>query len=57
MEPDALGTVPKNRKKRLDGLETREKIETIQTTALLKSARLEEFAVPYTPVKDQLKLV
>ena len=36
----ALGTVLKTQKKKFDKLEIRGRIETIQTTALLKSARI-----------------
>ena len=36
----ALGTVLKGLEKRLDELEIRGRIETIQTTELLKSARI-----------------
>ena len=36
----ALGTVPINLEKRLEELEIRGRIETIQTTALLQSARI-----------------
>ena len=36
----ALGTVPKCLEKRLEDLEIRGSIETIQTTALLHSARI-----------------
>ena len=36
----ALGTASKNMEKRLDELEIRGKTETIQTTALLKSAKI-----------------
>ena len=36
----ALGTVFKDLQKRLEKLETRGRIETIQTTALLKSSRI-----------------
>ena len=36
----ALGTVPKNLKKILNELKTRERIVNVQTTALLKSARI-----------------
>ena len=36
----ALGTIPKCLEKRLEKLEIRERIETIQTTALLQSARI-----------------
>ena len=36
----ALGTVPKHSEKRLEDLEIRGRIETIQTTALLQSARI-----------------
>ena len=36
----ALGTVPINLEKRLEDLEIRGRIETIQTTALLQSARI-----------------
>ena len=36
----ALGTVPEGLDKRLEELEIRERIKTIQTTALLKSARI-----------------
>ena len=37
---ETLGTVSKNLEKRLDELEVSGRIETIQTTALLKSARV-----------------
>ena len=36
----ALGTVPINLEKRLEGLEIRGRIETTQTTALLQSSRI-----------------
>ena len=36
----ALGTVPKGLEKRLEELEIRRRIEPIQTTALLRSARI-----------------
>ena len=36
----ALGTVPKGLERSLDELEIRGRIETIQTTALLRSARI-----------------
>ena len=36
----ALGTVPKGLEKSLSELEIKGRIETIQTTALLKSARI-----------------
>ena len=36
----ALGTIPKSLEKRLEDLEIRGRIETIQTTALLQSARI-----------------
>ena len=36
----ALGTVPKNLEKSLSELKIKGRIETIQTTALLKSARI-----------------
>ena len=35
-----LGTIPKGLVKRLDDLEIREQVETIQTTALLRLARI-----------------
>ena len=37
---DALGTIPKLLVKRMDGLEIRGQLETIQTTALLRSANI-----------------
>ena len=37
---DALGTVTKGLIQRLEDLEIRGQVETIQTTALLKSARI-----------------
>ena len=37
---DTLETVTKNLEKRLEELEIRGRIETIQTTALLRSARI-----------------
>ena len=54
----ALGTVPDKMEKKLDEQETRGRIETIQTTSLLKLARdLRRFAVTETPVKNhQLEL-
>ena len=36
----ALGTIPKNVEKRLDDMEIRGQVLIIQTTALLRSARL-----------------
>ena len=39
----ALGTISKNLEKRVDQLEIRERIETIQTTAVLKSKHTEDF--------------
>ena len=36
----ALGTIPKELVKGLDDLEIRGQVETIQTTALLRSARI-----------------
>ena len=35
-----LGTVPKGLERRLEELEVQERIETIQTTVLLRSARI-----------------
>ena len=35
-----LGTAPEGLKRRLEGLEIRKRIETIQITALLKSAKI-----------------
>ena len=58
-----LETVPKGLKKGLEELEIGGRIKTIQTTALLRLARilrrvLERLAVTQTPVKDhQLMLV
>ena len=40
MVGDALGTVPKTQVKRLGELDIRGRIETIMTTAMLKSARV-----------------
>ena len=37
---DALGTVTKELSKGLEDLEIKERVETIQTTALLRSARI-----------------
>ena len=37
---DVLGMVPKGLEKRLEELEIRGRIETIQTTAVLRSARI-----------------
>ena len=61
----ALGTVTKLLVQGLKGLEIRVRVETIQTTALLRSARilrspgdLKSLAVTQTPVKDhQLTLL
>ena len=60
-----LGIVPKSLEKRLTGLEIRGRIMNIQTTALLRSARIlrrvlemKKFVVTQTPAKyHQLKLV
>ena len=56
---DALDTVTKRLIKGLEDLEIRGRVETIQTTALLKSASimrslgdLSRFVVIQTPVKD-----
>ena len=61
---DAFGTVTKGLLKGLEDLEVGERVETIQTTALLRTAiilrtprDLRRLAVTQTPVKDhQLKL-
>ena len=65
----ALGTAPKGLERGLEELEIRGRIETVQTTALLRSVILQDFsqksigdlkklAVTQTPVKDnQLILV
>ena len=37
-----LGTVPKNIEKKLDELNIKERVETIQTTALIKLVRILE---------------
>ena len=44
----ALGTVPKNLEKRLDELQIRRRIETIQTTSLLRLVRL--YFMAYQPL-------
>ena len=58
----ALGTITKGLAKRLEDLEIRGQVETIQTTALLRLARILEdlwrLAVTQTPVEDhQLTLL
>ena len=50
---DAFGTVTKGLLKGLEDLEVGGQVENIQTTALLKTARiLRRFAVTQSPVKD-----
>ena len=59
----ALGTIPKEVVKELEDFDIRVRVDTIQTTEILRSARivrkvLRRLAVTQTPVKDhQLRLV
>ena len=54
----AFGTVTKGSLKGLDDLEVDGRVETIQTTALLRTARILRFAVTKIPVKNyQLTLM
>ena len=59
IETGALGTVTKGLAERLEDLEIRGWVKTIQTTALLRLARiLRRLAVTQTPVRNhQLRLV
>ena len=58
----ALGTIPNVLVKRLEDLEIREQVETLQKTPLLRSVRIlrrvletkRRFAVTQTPVKSHL---
>ena len=64
-EHEAFGTLPKNLEKKFDELEIKRRIETVQTTALLKSGwilgrvlQTWELAVTQTPMENyQLELV